>query len=270
MATGTPREDRTGTGTLSVFGHQMRFDLREGFPILTTKKMFTRGMIAELLWIISGDTNEHTLRDQNVNFWREWADPVTGDLGPIYGKQLREQNSLVFVDDAIDPEVSIVDQLEETVTRLKEDPFSRRHVITLWNAPEVPYMRLPPCHGIVIQFYVTPDANGEPFTLSCQMYQRSGDAFLGVPINIASYSLFTHMMAQVTGLRVGEFVHTLGDAHIYLNHIEQVNVQRARTPFSLPHITLNPQVKNIDDFTLADITLTGYQHHDSIKAPIAV
>ena len=270
MATGTPREDRTGTGTLSVFGHQMRFDLREGFPLLTTKKMFTRGMIAELLWIISGDTNEHTLRDQNVNFWREWADPVTGDLGPIYGKQLREQNSLVFVDDAIDPEVSIVDQLEETVTRLKEDPFSRRHVITLWNALEVPYMRLPPCHGIVIQFYVTPDANGEPFTLSCQMYQRSGDAFLGVPINIASYSLFTHMMAQVTGLRVGEFVHTLGDAHIYLNHIEQVNVQRARTPFSLPHITLNPQVKNIDDFTLADITLTGYQHHDSIKAPIAV
>lgn len=261
LTEGVTREDRTGTGTRSVFGHQMRFDLREGFPLLTTKRMFTRGMIAELLWFISGDTNEHTLRDQNVHIWREWADPVTGDLGPIYGKQMRSWAT---------PDGDSIDQLSRLVDSIRRDPFSRRHVMTLWNPADIDKMALPPCHGNIVQFYVTPDAAGRPATLSCQMYQRSGDIFLGVPFNIASYALLTAMMAQVTRLEAGEFVHTLGDAHLYLNHVEQAREQLSREPLPLPKLVLNPAVRELTDFTLEDVAVIGYTSHPAIKGDVAV
>jgi thymidylate synthase len=250
---GVDRGDRTGTGTRSVFGHQVRYDLRESFPLLTTKKLHLRSIIHELLWFISGDTNIKYLKDNNVKIWDEWADE-NGDLGPVYGKQWRRWES---------KDGKIIDQITELVEQIKTNPQSRRLLVNAWNVGEVNEMALPPCHCL-FQFYV---ANGE---LSCQLYQRSADIFLGVPFNIASYAIFTHMIAQVCGLKVGEFVHTLGDAHIYHNHFDQAKEQLSRAPMELPQLELNPDIKDLFDFKFEDIKITGYESHPSIKAPIAV
>ncbi len=251
--TGVRKDDRTGTGTLSTFGYQMRFDLSEGFPVLTTKKLHLRSIIHELLWFLKGDTNIGYLRDNRVTIWDEWAD-ANGNLGPVYGYQWRSWPT---------PDGQSIDQIAAVQKSLRENPDSRRHIVTAWNPADVDKMALPPCHAL-FQFYV---ADGR---LSCQLYQRSADIFLGVPFNIASYALLTMMMAQVTGYTPGEFVHTLGDAHLYLNHLEQADLQLARTPKPLPVMEINPEVTSIFDFKYEDFRLNGYQPDPSIKAPIAV
>lgn len=250
---GVRKTDRTGTGTLSYFGYQMRFDLSEGFPLLTTKKLHTRSIFYELLWMLKGDTNIKYLHDHGVTIWDEWAD-ANGDLGPVYGKQWRSWAG---------PDGHTVDQIKEVVRQIRETPDSRRLMVSAWNPAEVDKMALPPCHAF-FQFYVTEGR------LSCQLYQRSGDVFLGVPFNIASYALLTAMVAQVCGLKPGTFVHTLGDAHLYSNHLEQARLQLTRTPFPLPALELNPDVKNLDDFTYEDIRILNYQAHPHIKADVAV
>ena len=250
---GVEKQDRTGTGTISVFGYQMRFDLRENFPLLTTKKLHLRSILHELLWFLQGATNVKYLVENNVTIWNEWA-RENGDLGPIYGYQWRSWPK---------PDGSHIDQVKQVVDSIRQNPDSRRHIVSAWNVGDLDRMALPPCH-LLFQFYV---ANGE---LSCQMYQRSCDIFLGVPFNIASYALLTLMMAQVTGLKPGEFVHTLGDAHIYLNHVDQVKLQLTRQPLPLPHMIINPDVRAIDDFRFEDFQLVNYQSHPHIKGDIAV
>ncbi len=250
---GTRKSDRTGTGTVSVFGHQMRFDLSQGFPLLTTKKVHLKSIVHELLWFLKGDTNIKYLKDHGVSIWDEWAD-ANGDLGPIYGYQWRSWPAA---------DGRHIDQISEVVDTLKHNPDSRRIIVSAWNVGEIPNMKLPPCHAF-FQFYV---ADGK---LSCQLYQRSADIFLGVPFNIASYALLTLMMAQATGLKPGDFVHTLGDAHIYLNHLDQVHLQLSRDTRALPTMRLNPAVTGIFDFKYEDFTLEGYDPHPGIKAPVAV
>ncbi len=253
MQHGTKKEDRTGTGTVSVFGYQMRFNLQDGFPLVTTKKVHTKSIIHELLWFLKGETNIKYLKDNGVSIWDEWADEK-GDLGPVYGYQWRSWPSA---------NGEHIDQISQLIEQIKKNPDSRRLLVNAWNVSEISKMKLPPCH-ILFQFYV---ADGK---LSCQLYQRSADLFLGVPFNIASYALLTHMVAQVCNLEVGEFIHTLGDAHIYCNHFEQVNLQLTREPLPLPTLKLNPEVKNIFDFTYEDIAIENYQSHPAIKAVVAV
>jgi thymidylate synthase len=250
---GTQKADRTGTGTLSVFGYQLRFDLQQGFPLLTTKKLHLRSIIHELLWFLRGDTNIRYLHEHGVTIWDEWAD-ANGELGHVYGYQWRSWPA---------PDGQHVDQLAQLVKSVKENPDSRRHIVSAWNVAELRGMALPPCH-VLFQLYV---AEGR---LSCQLYQRSADTFLGLPFNIASYALLTMMLAQVCGLQPGELVHTLGDAHLYLNHLEQVHTQLGREPRPLPAMALNPAVASIFDFKYEDFLLTGYDPHPAIKAPIAV
>ncbi len=250
---GTKKSDRTGTGTLSVFGYQMHFNLAQGFPLLTTKKVHLRSIIYELLWFLQGDTNIKYLKDHKVTIWDQWAD-VNGNLGPVYGKQWR---SWATVDGRV------VDQISEVVEQIKKNPDSRRLIVSAWNVGELEQMALAPCHAF-FQFYV---ADGK---LSCQLYQRSADIFLGVPFNIASYALLTLMVAQVCGLQPGDFVHTFGDAHLYSNHLEQTREQLSREPRPLPTMRINPNVKNIFDFKFEDFTLDGYDPHPAIKAPVAV
>lgn len=253
MNHGVRKDDRTGTGTLSVFGHQMRFDLSQGFPLLTTKKMHTKSVIYELLWFLRGDTNIRYLQEHGVSIWDEWADGE-GDLGPIYGSQWRSWPG---------PDGRHIDQISQVVREIRENPDSRRLIVSAWNVSELDHMALPPCH-LLFQFYV---AQGR---LSCQLYQRSADIFLGVPFNIASYALLTQMVAQVTGFKPGEFVHTLGDAHLYLNHLEQVRTQLAREPRPLSAMRLNPERTSLFDFDFDDFELLNYDPHPSIKAPVAV
>ncbi len=253
MAHGVHKSDRTGTGTLSVFGHQMRYDLAAGFPLVTTKKLHLRSIIHELLWFLQGNTNIQYLRDNGVSIWDEWADEH-GNLGPIYGYQWRSWPT---------PDGRHIDQISQVVEQIQRNPDSRRLIVSAWNVADIDNMQLPPCHAF-FQFYV---AEGK---LSCQLYQRSADIFLGVPFNIASYALLTLMIAQVTGLRPGEFVHTLGDAHLYLNHLEQAELQLSREPYALPEMKLNPAVKSVFDFKYDDFELVGYQSHPAIKAPVAV
>ena len=250
---GAPKADRTGTGTLSVFGYQMRFDLAERFPLLTTKKIHTKSVIHELLWFLQGSTNVEYLRANGVTIWDEWAD-ADGELGPVYGRQWRSWPT---------PSGEHVDQVAQVLAQIRSNPDSRRLVVSAWNVADIPKMALAPCHAL-FQFYV---AEGR---LSCQLYQRSADIFLGVPFNLASYALLTLMVAQVTGLKPGEFVHTLGDAHLYLNHLDQAKQQLARTPRALPVMRLNPAVKDLFAFQYGDFTLEGYEPHPAIRAPIAV
>jgi thymidylate synthase len=250
---GVEKSDRTGTGTLSVFGHQTRYDLRAGFPLVTTKKIHTRSVFGELLWFLRGDTNVRWLQERGITIWDEWADE-NGDLGPVYGAQWRSWPT---------PDGRHIDQLREVIDQIRINPDSRRLVVSAWNPADVPRMALAPCHAL-FQFYV---AGGR---LSCQLYQRSADVFLGVPFNIASYALLTHMVAQVAGLEVGDFVHTLGDAHLYLNHLEQARLQLTREPRPLPTLVLDPSVREIDAFELEHIQVAGYDPHPAIKAPIAV
>ncbi|HDR88244.1 MAG TPA: thymidylate synthase [Bacteroidetes bacterium] len=253
MTHGVKKEDRTGTGTLSVFGYQMRFNLEEGFPLVTTKKLHVRSIIHELLWFLKGDTNIAYLNENGVSIWNEWADEK-GNLGPIYGHQWRSWPA---------PGGKHIDQISEVISSLKNKPDSRRHIVSAWNVSSLNEMALPPCH-ILFQFYVAGDR------LSCQLYQRSADIFLGVPFNIASYSLLLMMMARETGLRPYEFIHTLGDAHIYLNHIEQVKLQLSRKPYPLPQMKLNPEKKRLFDFEYEDFVLENYQAHPHIKGKVAV
>jgi thymidylate synthase len=253
LTTGASKGDRTGTGTLSVFGYQMRFDLSEGFPALTTKRLHMRSVVGELLWFLRGSTNVAWLHEAGVTIWDEWAD-AEGELGPVYGYQWRSWPT---------PDGRHVDQIAAVIENIRSNPDSRRHLVSAWNVADLDQMALPPCHTM-FQFYV---ANGR---LSCQLYQRSADIFLGVPFNIASYALLTMMVAQVTGLEPGDFVHTLGDAHLYLNHVDQAREQLTRRPSALPTMRLNPQRRSIDEFELADFTLEGYAPQPSIKAPIAV
>jgi thymidylate synthase len=253
LKTGIEKKDRTGTGTISVFGYQMRFNLEDGFPVLTTKKLHLKSIIHELLWFISGDTNIKYLKDNGVKIWDEWADK-DGNLGPVYGYQWRSWPAA---------DGRHVDQLRGVIESITRSPDSRRHIISAWNVGEIDKMALPPCH-VLFQFYV---ADGK---LSCQLYQRSADIFLGVPFNIASYALLTLMIAQVTGLKPGEFIHTLGDAHIYLNHIDQVKLQLTREPYKLPQMKINPDVKDLFAFRYEDFELTGYTAHPSIKGAISV
>ncbi len=253
LTSGVEKPDRTGTGTLSCFGYQMRIDLEEGFPLLTTKKLHLRSIVHELLWFLAGDTNTRYLRDHGVSIWDEWAD-ASGDLGPIYGHQWRSWTT---------PSGEHIDQIARLVEQIRRSPDSRRHVVSAWNVGDLDRMKLPPCH-VLFQFYV---AEGE---LSCQLYQRSADVFLGVPFNMASYALLTMMVAQVCGLRPGEFIHTFGDVHLYSNHLEQAREQLARVPRPLPTMTLNPDVPSIFEYRYEDVTLSGYTPHPGIKAPVAV
>jgi thymidylate synthase len=253
LANGVERGDRTGTGTKGVFGRQMRFDLSQGFPLLTTKKLHKKSIILELLWFLRGDTNVRWLQERGVSIWDEWADPETGELGPVYGKQWRSWTA---------PDGRVIDQIAAVVEGLKTNPNSRRHIVSAWNPAEVEDMALPPCHCL-FQFFV---ADGK---LSCQLYQRSADVFLGVPFNIASYALLTMMVAQVTGLEPGEFVHTLGDAHLYLNHLDQAREQLTREPLPLPVLEIAPK-RDLFAFDYDDFKLRGYQAHERIAAPIAV
>ncbi len=250
---GSSKSDRTGTGTLSLFGHQMRFDLSKGFPLVTTKKCHLRSIIHELLWFLKGDTNVKYLNDNGVTIWDEWANEH-GDLGPVYGKQWRSWAT---------PDGKTVDQISNVIEMIRKDPDSRRLIVSAWNVADLNQMALAPCHCL-FQFYVV---DGK---LSCQLYQRSADVFLGVPFNIASYALLTLMIAQVTGLTPGEFVHSFGDVHLYSNHIEQAKTQLAREPFACPQMVINPEIKNINDFRFEDFVLKDYQSHPAIKAPIAV
>lgn len=253
MDTGTDRGDRTGTGTRGVFGYQMRFDLADGFPMVTTKKLHKKSIVHELIWFLAGDTNIKYLQENGVKIWDEWAD-ADGDLGPVYGKQWRRWEG---------PNGAVIDQVSNVIDAIKTNPNSRRHIISAWNPADVDDMALPPCHCL-FQFHV---ANGR---LSCQLYQRSADIFLGVPFNIASYALLTHMMAQVCGLKAGDFVHTFGDAHVYSNHFDQVKEQLSRAPMPLPRLELNPEVKSIYDFTYDDIKIKGYKAHPHIAGKVAV
>ncbi|MDR2896191.1 MAG: thymidylate synthase [Propionibacteriaceae bacterium] len=253
MTHGVDKDDRTGTGTRSVFGHQMRFDLNDGFPILTTKKIAKRAVFGELLWFLRGDTNVNWLHEHRISIWDEWAD-AQGELGPVYGYQWRHWPTA---------DGGSIDQIAAVIDQIKTNPNSRRLIVTAWNVADLPAMALPPCH-MTFQFYV---ANGK---LSCQLYQRSADIFLGVPFNIASYALLTHLIAQVTGLAVGEFVHTLGDAHLYRNHFDQARLQLSRSPKPLPTLQLNPDINDIDDFSLEDISLIGYQPHPLIPGAVSV
>jgi len=253
LAQGVEKRDRTGTGTLSVFGHQMRFDLADGFPMVTTKKLFLKAIVYELLWFLRGDTNVRWLQEHGVSIWDEWAD-ATGELGPVYGRQWRSWP---------DGRGGSIDQIADVVREIRRNPDSRRLIVTAWNPADIPSMALPPCHCL-FQFYV---AEGR---LSCQLYQRSADIFLGVPFNIASYALLTLMMAQVTGLEPGEFVHTFGDAHLYLNHLDQAREQLSRRPYPLPAMHLNPAVKDIFAFRFEDFRLENYAAHPHIKADVAV
>ena len=250
---GTPKSDRTGTGTRSVFGHQMRFDLGAGFPLVTTKKLHMKSIVHELLWFLNGETNIAYLKANGVRIWDEWADK-DGNLGPVYGKQWRSWAA---------PDGRVIDQISDVMHQIKSNPDSRRLIVSAWNPADLPAMALAPCHCL-FQFYV---ADGK---LSCQLYQRSADIFLGVPFNIASYALLTLMMAQVTGLKPGDFVHTFGDAHLYVNHFEQADLQLSRTPRPLSRMWINPEVKSIFDFKFADFELTGYEPHPHISAPVAV
>ncbi len=256
---GNKKSDRTGTGTLSVFGWQMRFDMAEGFPAVTTKKLHFKSIVYELLWFLRGETNVRWLQERGVSIWDEWAD-ANGDLGPVYGSQWRSWPT---------PGGGHIDQIAQVIKSIREKPDSRRHIVSAWNPAEIDQMKLPPCHAL-FQFYVAPSTDGTPGTLSCQLYQRSADIFLGVPFNIASYALLLQMVAQVTGLKAGEFVHTLGDAHLYLNHLDQAREQLSRTPKKLPQMRLNPVVKDIFGFQYEDFTLEGYEPYPAIKAPIAV
>ena len=251
--TGTRKDDRTNTGTLSIFGHQMRFDLAEGFPLVTTKKLHVKSIIHELLWFLQGSTNVRYLREHGVTIWDEWADE-NGDLGPVYGRQWRSWPT---------PDGRHIDQIARVVESLKRDPDSRRHIVSAWNVGELDKMALSPCHCL-FQFYV---ADGR---LSCQLYQRSADVFLGVPFNIASYALLTQMMAQVTGFEPGEFVHTFGDAHLYLTHLDQADEQLKRLPRALPRMEINPEVRSLFDFAYEDFKLVGYDPHPAISAKVAV
>jgi thymidylate synthase len=253
LKNGKEKGDRTGTGTISVFGHQMRFGLSEGFPVVTTKKLHLKSIIHELLWFLAGDTNVKYLQDNGVRIWNEWADE-NGELGHIYGYQWRSWPT---------PDGRHIDQISQVIDSIKNNPDSRRHIVSAWNVGELDKMNLPPCH-VLFQFYV---ADGK---LSCQLYQRSADVFLGVPFNIASYALLTLMVAQVTGLQPGDFVHTFGDVHIYSNHIEQVKLQLTREPYPLPTMKINPEIKSIFDFKYADFELVGYQSHPHIKGKVAV
>ena len=250
---GVPKADRTGTGTLSVFGHQMRFDLSAGFPLVTTKKVHLRSVVGELVWFLRGDTNVRWLQERGIGIWDDWAD-ADGNLGPVYGHQWRSWGT---------PDGRRVDQLQLVIDQIRSNPDSRRHIVSAWNVADIPDMALPPCHTM-FQFYVAEGA------LSCQLYQRSADVFLGVPFNIASYALLTHLVAHVTGLRVGDFVHTLGDTHLYANHLDQARVQLAREPRPLPELELDPAVTDLADFDLEHVVVAGYDPHPGIKAPIAV
>jgi len=253
MDQGVKKEDRTGTGTVSTFGYQMRYNLEDGFPLLTTKKVHTKSIIHELLWFLKGETNIKYLKDNGVSIWDDWAD-ADGNLGPVYGSQWRSWNC---------PDGTTIDQITNVIEQIKKNPDSRRLLVSAWNVSEIEKMALPPCH-ILFQFYV---ANGK---LSCQLYQRSADLFLGVPFNIASYALLTHMIAQVCGLKVGEFIHTLGDAHIYSNHFDQVKLQLTRNTRPLPTLQINPLIKNIFDFKFEDFAITNYDPHPHIKGTVAV
>jgi len=253
LDTGAAKSDRTGTGTLSCFGYQMRFDLQKGFPLVTTKKLHVKSIIYELLWFLKGDTNIAYLKEHGVSIWDEWANE-NGDLGPVYGHQWRSWTGA---------DGKIYDQIKDVLQQIKTNPDSRRMIVNAWNVADLPKMALSPCHAL-FQFYV---ADGK---LSCQLYQRSADVFLGVPFNIASYALLTMMMAQVCGLQAGEFIHTFGDVHLYNNHIEQAKLQLTRTPYALPTLKINPEVKDLFDFKYEDFTLENYQHHPAIKAPVAV
>jgi thymidylate synthase len=253
LDTGTPRNDRTGTGTRSVFGRQMRFNLADGFPLVTTKKVHLKSVVAELLWFLRGDTNVQWLQDHGVSIWNEWADE-NGELGPVYGSQWRSWKAT---------DGNVIDQISQAVNGIRTDPESRRLIVSAWNVGELDRMALPPCH-LLFQFYV---ANGR---LSCQLYQRSADLFLGVPFNIASYALLTAMIAQVTGLELGDFVHVIGDAHIYDNHVDQVKLQLERAPRSLPTLQLDPSITSVFDFTPEHIVVEGYDPHPRIAAPVAV
>lgn len=253
LDTGVVKEDRTGTGTISVFGHQMRFDLSEGFPLVTTKKLHLKSIIYELLWFLKGDTNVAYLNEHGVRIWDEWANE-NGELGPVYGKQWRSWEGA---------DGKVYDQIKDAILQIKNNPDSRRIIVNAWNVAELPQMALSPCHAL-FQFYV---ANGK---LSCQLYQRSADVFLGVPFNIASYALLTMMMAQVCGLQPGSFIHTFGDVHLYSNHVEQAKLQLTRTPFALPVMKINPEVKDLFDFKFEDFTLENYEAHPHIKGIVAV